>query len=57
MLMPDGDRRVDLIRRMYWNGKKLNIDDVIMQIGVAEATGYRWHGAFIKLVGECAGYI
>ena len=57
LLMPDGERRVDLIRRMYWKGKKLNIDDVIMQIGVAEATGYRWHGAFIKLVGECAGYI
>lgn len=56
-LMPDGERRVELIRRMYWKGKKLDINDVIVQVGVAEATGKRWHGAFIQLVGECAGYL
>lgn len=57
MLMPDGEKRVELIRLMYWKGKKQDIDDVIHSIGVAEATGKRWHGAFIQLVGECAGYI
>lgn len=57
MLLPDGEKRVELIRRMYWKGKKLDITDVISKIGVAEATGKRWHGAFIRLVGECAGYI
>ena len=57
LLMPDGEKRVDLIRRMYWRGKKLNVTDVIPQIPVAEATGWRWHSAFIHLVGECAGYI
>lgn len=55
-LMPDGDRRVELIRQMYWKGKKLRINDVIMQIGVADATGWRWHSSFIELVGICAGY-
>ena len=56
-LMPCGDKRVELIDRMYWQGKKLNIDAVIYKIGVADATGKRWHGAFIRLVGECIGYI
>lgn len=56
-LLPDGNNRVTMIDRMYWRGKKLNIDDVIYTVGVAEATGKRWHGAFIRLVGEFMGYI
>ena len=56
-LMPDGEKRVEMIDRMYWRGRKLNIDDVIYSVGVAEATGKRWHGAFIRLVGEFMGYI
>ena len=55
-LLPDGDKRVELIRRMYWSGRKLTINAVIMSVGVAECTGKRWHGAFIRLVGECFGY-
>lgn len=57
MLLPDGEKRVELIRLMYWKGKKLGITDAISQIGVSEITGKRWHGAFIRLVGECAGYM
>lgn len=56
-LLPLGDKRVELIERMYWKGQKLSIDAVIYQIGVADATGKRWHGAFIRLVGECFGYL
>ena len=56
-MLPDGDRRVNMIRQMYWKGKKLDISDVIYRIGVAEATGKRWHGAFIYLVGECLEYV
>lgn len=56
-LLPDGDRRVDMIRQMYWKGKKRGISDVIYGIGIAEATGKRWHGAFIYLVGECLEYV
>ena len=55
-LMPDGGKRVALIRHMYWKGKKLRVTDVIDRVGIAEATGWRWHSAFIELVGICAGY-
>ena len=56
-LMPDGERRVDMIRKMYWGGKKLNISGVIYGTGIADSTGKRWHGEFIYLVGECFGYV
>lgn len=56
-MLPDGDKRVAMIERMYWKGKKLNIDDVIYSVGIAEATGKRWHGAFIRQVGEFMGYL
>jgi hypothetical protein len=56
-LLPDGDSRLALIERMYWQGKKLNIYQVIYQVGISEATGKRWHNRFIRTVGECLGYI
>ena len=56
-LLPNGDKRMELIARMYWSGKKLAIKDVIPKVHVAQATGDRWHGAFIRLVGEFMGYI
>lgn len=56
-LRPDGDKRLELIERMYWQGRKLNIGQVIKQIGIAEATGWRWHSQFIRQVGECLGYV
>ena len=55
-MMPNGELRLELIRRIYWQGKKLRIEDVINSIGVADVTGKRWHGAFIQLVAECVGY-
>ena len=55
-MMPDGEKRIELIRRMYWSGKKLRVTDVIMHIGISDITGWRWHGAFIKLVGTLLGY-
>ena len=56
-MYPNGPERLELIRRMYWSGKKRNINDVIVSLYIAEATGRRWHSAFIRLVGECFGYI
>ena len=53
--MPNGKLHVELIRQMYWKGKRLRITDVIGRIGVADATGDRWHSAFIRLVGFCYG--
>ncbi|MBR2048291.1 MAG: hypothetical protein IJ960_06800 [Oscillospiraceae bacterium] len=55
-LLPNGDLRLELIRRMYWQGRKLRINDAIVDIGIAEATGRRWHASFIRLVGQCVGY-
>ncbi len=56
-LYPDGDRRVELIRQMYWKGRKQNIESVVYNLHIATATGRRWHSAFIRLVGECFGYL
>ncbi len=56
-MYPNGDTRVELISRMYWQGKKKqNISDVVAGLYISEATGKRWHAAFIRLVGECFGY-
>lgn len=56
-LLPNGDLKVKLISLMYWQGKKLNIQEAIPKISVGEATGKRWHGSFIRLVGDFMGYI
>lgn len=55
--LPYGDKRIELIERMYWQGRKMNISQVVYQVGVADATGKRWHNRFIRTVGECLGYI
>ena len=56
-LLPNGDKRIELIARKYWQGKELAIKAVIPHIHVAQATGDRWHSAFIRLVGEFMGYV
>lgn len=56
-LLPDGEKRLELITRMYWKGGRIGIKDVIYHIGIGEATGKRWHARFIQLVGECADYM
>lgn len=55
-MMPTGMERVELIRRMYWKGKKLRIDDVTPGLHISYKTGERWHTSFIRLVGQCVGY-
>ena len=54
--LPDGAKRLELIQRMYWNGRRLYIGQVIYQIGISEATGKRWHARFIRIVGEYLEY-
>lgn len=56
-LLPDGDKRIELIDRVYWRGKKISLNRVIYRIGIGEATAKRWHAQFIRQVGECAGYL
>lgn len=55
-LLPTGDQQIELIRRVYWQGRKLRIEDVYHQLYVSYKTAERWHTAFIKLVGQCVGY-
>lgn len=56
-MLPSGDKRIELIERMYWKGRKLRIDDVVMPLYISDITGKRWHSEFIALVGSCYGYL
>lgn len=56
-MLPDGDIRVELIKRMYWGKKKVDMKYIFPALHIAEATATRWHGAFVRLVGEFLGYI
>lgn len=55
-MYPNGHSRLELIRLMYWDGNKKNISDIAPTLYISEATGKRWHSAFIRLVGTCFGY-
>lgn len=56
-MLPSGDKRIELIERMYWKGRKLRIDDVVMPLCISDITGKRWHSEFITLVSSCYGYL
>ena len=56
-MLPNGNERVQLIRCIYWGGKYRPIHSVVGSLYISESTGWRWHGAFVKLVGELFGYI
>ena len=56
-MLPSGDKRIELIERMYWKGRKLCINDVVMPMYISDITGKRWHSEFIALVGSCYGYL
>ncbi len=54
--IPDGELHIKLIELMYWKSRKQNIRDIVYRLGISEATGKRWHGDFIRMVGRCVGY-
>ena len=56
MLRKDGEERVELIRRMYWQKRKMTIKAVIVGLYISDRTAKRWHGTFVKLVGKCYGF-
>ena len=56
-LLPGGEERLELIKRVYWSGKKKSLYQVIPQLHIGETTGKRWHARFVRLVGECLGYM
>ena len=55
--MPNGLQRLELIRLIYWTGTKRTIVKASSKVHIAEATAWRWHSAFVKLVGEMYGYL
>ena len=51
-LMPNGEEHLRLIKHMYWQERPGKILDAAAKIHIEEATAKRWHGQFIRLVGE-----
>ena len=56
-LLPDGDDRVELIRRIYWQGAKRNIKDVFEGLAATVSEAENWHGDFIRMVAIEIGYV
>lgn len=55
MLMPGGAERVAFIRAIYFGAQQRRISDVYPAYHIAEATAWRWHGDFIRLVATHLG--
>ena len=49
-----GLERVQFISAIYFSGPQRRLSDVYPRFHIAEATAWRWHGDFIRLV---AGYM
>lgn len=54
-LWPNGADRLKLIRLMYWEGRSMTAEKAAVHIPVEYITAKRWHGAFVRLVGNCGG--
>lgn len=52
-LRPDSDSKLKLITMMYWSDKPTTAKSVAPRLHISEATAKRWHGEFVRLVGEC----
>ena len=56
-MLPNGDTRLQLIRRVYWGERHQTIDSVVYDLYISRQTARNWHRAFVYLVGECFGYV
>lgn len=54
--MPEGEIRLEIIKRVIWE-KRCTVAGASYQLHVGEATGWRYHGDFIRLVGRCYGFM
>ena len=50
--MKDGERRLALIKYVYWYEKEHKVKDAAPVLYISESTAKRWHGDFIKQVAE-----
>ena len=55
-LRPDGKERMELIRLMYWGTNPRAMGKVAVLLNISEPTAKRWHGTFVRLVGQCYGF-
>ena len=56
-LLPNGEIRLQLIRKVYWGEKHQSIDSVVYDLYISQQTARNWHRGFVYLVGECFGYV
>lgn len=49
-----GEELLALIEEVYW-GSARRIEDAAMRLYIADQTARRWHGEFIRTVGQCLG--
>ncbi len=52
--LANGALRLKLIKEIYWTGGK-KIESAACSIPCSEATAWRWHGDFVRLVMEFRG--
>ena len=55
-LRPDGKDRMELIRLMYWAKKPMTAKGAALLLHISDVTAKRWHGTFVRLVGQCYGF-
>ena len=55
-IRPDGKERMALIRMMYWEKKTSSAKNAAISLHISDVTAKRWHGAFVRLVGQCYGF-
>lgn len=56
-MLPNGDIRMKLIKKVYWGEKHCPIESVVYDLYISRQTAKNWHRAFVYLVGECFGYV
>lgn len=53
--LTDGDERMKLIRRIYWDRNRVNLQGASMEIPVSYSTARRWHYDFFVAVASAFG--
>lgn len=51
-----GEKKLQLIKLMYWTSSPMAMAAAAYKIPIADATAKRWHGEFVRLVGKCYGF-
>lgn len=55
-LLPDGDRKLDLICYVYWGKNQKRVKDAPLLLPISRRTAERWHAEFVRLVAKCYGF-